>query len=278
VDEFLSSSPFALTTKKTYARILNDLAAQSEIQRWTACDLLGFIQSKQWGNSRQCVALAASQRFLRWRFGEHHAALAAKLKRVRPRPQRVLTIEKALELLASFDTSCAKGARDLAIAALALDTGLRCSELCRLRITDIDLDNRRLSVIVKGGQWGFGVFSEQTSQYIREWIAFRKGSSEALFVSTRTWTQLVPGGLQKIVEGWGLSIGIKLSPHDLRRSFATLATIFGAPSRMVQVAGRWSDISMVERYTRSLQLDIITPYLPVSQLVGARTNHSQTEG
>jgi len=35
-------------------------------------------------------------------------------------------------------------------------------------------------------------------------------------------------------------------------SFACLATEAGAPSRLLQVAGRWSDIRMVERYTGAL--------------------------
>ena len=94
----------------------------------------------------------------------------------------------------------------------------------------------------------------------------------------REWTGLKPGGLQKIVEGWGLRLGVRLSPHDLRRSFATLATIFGAPSRVVQAAGRWSDIQMVERYTRGLQLGAISPYFPVANLgIGARTISSHAK-
>jgi len=73
--------------------------------------------------------------------------------------------------------------------------------------------------------------------------------------------------LQGMVKRWGLGIGIKLSPHDLRRSFATLSTLFGAPSRVVQVAGRWSTIEMVERYTREIDQSAIEPYLPVSKLL-----------
>jgi integrase len=34
--------------------------------------------------------------------------------------------------------------------------------------------------------------------------------------------------------------------HIMRRTFATLATEYGAPSRLVQAASRWKDISVVD--------------------------------
>ena len=268
IDEFLSSCSFAATTKRTYSHILRDLETKPDLETWTGPDLLRFIEREEWGNARRCVALAACCHYLRWRFGMQHAALSMKIKRLGSKRQRVLSADKALELLASFDTYKTKGSRDLAIAALALDTGLRCAELCRLRTEDVDLERRTLQVICKGGRWAWAVFSPETAQYIQEWNAQRagRGDMQFLFVSTRTWSGLKAGGLAKIMGCWGENLNIKLSPHDLRRSFATLSTIYGAPSRVVQLAGRWSNIGMVERYTRELQITAISPYFPVSNL------------
>jgi hypothetical protein len=42
-----------------------------------------------------------------------------------------------------------------------------------------------------------------------------------------------------------------------------MSTNNGAPSRVIQVAGRWSDIAMVERYTRTIEAEAIQPYLPM---------------
>jgi integrase len=200
----------------------------------------------------------------------NHPALLARLKRIPSKPQRVLSKDLALKLLASFDTSTAAGSRDLTIAALALDTGLRCSELCRLSLDDVDLIERHLQVIVKGGQWKMAIFSQQTAMYISAWLHFRvPKNTTALFISfhhKRHGQAFTREGLQGLVKSWGTRIGIKLSPHDFRRSFATLTTIFGAPSRVVQVAGRWENIDMVEHYTESIQADEIIPYLPVANL------------
>lgn len=266
IDDFLSSGGYSPSTKVKYFRVLTDLVALSDLDRLSAAGLLAFVERAGWGNSQRYVSLGACRKYLQWRYGSAHPALCARIKRTRPKRQRVLTVQRALDLLASFDRSTVKGLRDLAICALALDTGLRLAELCRLRVGDVDLRDRTLQVIVKGGQWGIGVFSDQTAAYISDWISVRQGDASALFVSVKCWRPLTNDGLQTIIKKWGIVAGFKLSPHDLRRTFATLSTIFGAPSRVVQSAGRWSDIAMVEYYTASITAEEIRPYLPVQKL------------
>ena len=271
--EFLASFPFSDSTKDSYSRVLSQLVtllAQGATEMGAA-DLLLFVSRPEWGSNQRYTALAACRKFIAWRFGSGHPALCARVKRVRAKRQRVLSASVALELLASFDTYTAMGARDLAIAALALDTGLRCSELCRLRLADVDLSARTLQVIVKGGQWGMGVFSPDTALYIDRWLSFRLAAPgvETLFVSFQHGNlggSLTREGLQGIVKRWGIRLGVRMSPHDFRRSFATLSTINGAPSRIVQEAGRWKNIDMVEYYTQGIAPSLISPYLPVSRL------------
>ncbi len=265
IENFLSSHPYAETTKRTYTDILRRLI-NHEPQSLTATTLLEFINSQNWGNARSCVALAASQKYLAWAYGINHPALAARLKRIAGKPQRALTIETVKILLASFNTQTKKGARDLAIAALALDTGLRCSELCRLQQADTDTEHKSLQVIVKGGQWRAAVFSDETAAYIERWKDFRKSINPKgeLFCNIQTGQKLTPEGLNTIVKEWGKKINIKLSPHDLRRSFAVLATEAGAPERIIMEGGRWSNSAMIQRYTRTLKLESMRKYLPIS--------------
>lgn len=272
IDVFLASFPFSESTKDSYRRVLAQLPETTTL---TAADLIRFVSKPEWDSSTRYTALCACRKFIAWRHGAKHPALDARLKRSKPKMQRVLTMDKALELLASFDPSTPTGARDLALAALMLDTGLRCSEICKIDIGDVDLIERRLQVIVKGGQWQAAVFSQQTAMYISAWLSFRpSGRSSTLFVSfhaRRKGYPLTREGLQGIVKVWGNRLSIKLSPHDFRRTFATLSTLFGAPSRVVQVAGRWSSLDMVQHYTASLAADAITPYLPVGNLTKVYT-------
>lgn len=272
IDEFLASFPFAESTKDSYRRVL---AALPDTSNLTAADLINFVSKPDWGPSTRYTALCACRKYIAWRHGPNHPALSARVKRIKPKPQRVLTKSLALQLLASFNPHSPIGARDLALAALMLDTGLRCSEVCRLDLADVNIIERHLQVITKGGQWQTAVFSPQTAMYISAWLSFRPAeNSPALFTSYQKQSQgkrLTREGLQGIVKRWGLSIGIKLSPHDFRRTFATLSTIFGAPSRVVQAAGRWKHLDMVQHYTASLDADAIQPYLPVSNLARVST-------
>lgn len=272
LENFLASFPLSDSTKSSYRRILADLPDRSDI---SAADLIAFVSRPGWGSNTRYTALCACRKFIAWSHGQSHPALSARIKRVQPKLQRVLKKELALQLLASFDPHSPIGARDLALAALMLDTGLRCSELCRIDLENIDIFERHLQVIVKGGQWRSAVFSEQTALYLSAWLSFRPGKkSNALFVSfhhARFGMPITREGLQGIVKRWGLSLGIKLSPHDFRRTFATLSTIFGAPSRVVQLAGRWNTLDMVQHYTASLDAAAIIPYLPVTNLTKVYT-------
>ena len=275
IDRFLAEHTYSNETKDKYRRVLLELINVDNLDQLSAVDLLDFVKRPNWGSSARYVALAGAKAFLKWRYGASHPALTARLQRRKPKRQRRLSPEQALRLLASFDKSTPKGSRDLAIASLALDTGLRVSELCRIKLVDTNLQERSLQVVVKGGEWGMAVFSQQTATNLSAWLGNRdelaRADVENLFVSvggTKRGYALTRSGLQRAMKIWGEELGFKLSPHDLRRTFAVLSTMNGAPSRVVQVAGRWSDINMVEYYTRDLEQQAISPYLPVSNLLG----------
>ena len=220
------------------------------------------------------VAMHACRKFLAWKFGDGHPAIAAPMpKRRVTKTQRWLTPERAAELMESFPTHGAVGARDKALCALALDTGLRVTELCNLKAQDVDLEKRHCQAIIKGGDWGTGIFSEETAEYIRHWLTFRPRYAapgiDNLFFSfqhKKMGQPLTREGVQGLCKRWGRRIGILLSPHDLRRSFAMISTLNGAPSRVVQVAGRWKHMKMLEHYTRFVDAEAIQKYLPIARL------------
>lgn len=264
IDEFLASNTYADSTKRTYTDLLTRLITKTDPASLTAAGLVKFVQSQKWGNNRQCLALAASQQFIRWKFGHQHPALNARLKRTTGKPQNSLDQNTALKLLASFNPWTPKGARDLAIAALAIDTGLRASELCRLQLDHIDLVRNSLQVIVKGGAWEAAIFTPQAGARVAHWLAFRTAAegTKSLFVNIQTGKQITVEGLRSIVKVWGKNIGIDLTTHDFRRTFAVLATEEGAPERTIMDGGRWKTSQMVKRYTRNLRLEAMRQYLP----------------
>jgi integrase len=275
VEDFLASDEYSESTKISYRRILEKLV-KVDVAAFTASDLLSFVKTNVSGNEQQntqrYVALCACRSFISWRYGQVHPSLSARIKRVNPKRQRALNYGQLVELLASFDTSTAIGARDLAIVSVAIDTGLRRAELARLKISDVDLPRLKLQVIVKGGQWGTGVFSQQTAFYIEAWLAYRNPAkgADTLFVSLREnkdqGNELTGHGIKMIFRKWSKKLGFPFSPHDARRTFATVATLLGAPSKTLMVAGRWSNLEMVDRYTKNLSEDAIRPYLPIANI------------
>jgi len=273
VHTWLSENSFSPNTEERYLRALKRLSeAAPDLAALSASDLRLWLDAQGWGSSGRWVAFCAVRGFLRWKFGKSHPALALKIKRQDSGPQRTLKKKQVQDLLSCFDTSTPKGIRDLAICALMLDSGLRASEVCRLEVRHVDLEERSFQVIVKGGKWADGVFSSFTARYLSNWLAIRNDFAEPViktfFVGiggNKPGTSLTRTGLQVIFRTWGKRSGIgSLSPHDLRRTFATLATRAGAPGRVLQAAGRWSNITMVERYTRAINAVDFEPYFPVS--------------
>lgn len=271
IESFLASRKYSENTKTKYRRILDEFVQLQDLAGLDAVGLLAWLDRPGWGNSQRIIGLSACKMFLAWLYGRSHPALTATIKRVRSPQQPTLSQQRALELLMYFDARMPKGCRDLAIAALALDTGLRASELARLDVKYLNLEDLTLQVIVKGGQWGMAVFSDVTAGYLADWLKVRKAAPGVgnVFVSmhhVRKGLPLSRDGLRQLVNKWGADLGFALSPHDLRRSFATLSTVFGAPSRLVMEAGRWSSMEMVEHYTRAIRLDAFRPYLLVNKL------------
>jgi site-specific recombinase XerD len=274
--EFINSGGWAESTQRQYEHVLEKFLAECCPESLTAKDLREWLGRHGWGNSLQWVALCVVKSYLRWRYGGEHPALLLKIKRQQCGPQRVLKMGQVQALLGSFDTSTAKGRRDLAICTLMLDTGLRSAEVCSLALAHVDLVERRLVVKIKGGAWSGAVFSEYTAACISQWLGERERAAmkgeRALFVGIGGATpgrKLTTGGMGAIMRGWARAAGLAaLSPHDLRRTFATLAIRAGAPSRVVQAAGRWKHIEMVERYTQAITPEDMDGWYPV---MGAMT-------
>lgn len=274
IDQFISAHDWSRETRDKYRRAVNLLLAEADPQTLTADSLKDWIKSKPWGSSQQSVVLYACKAFIRWQHGELHPALTAKIKRRKSPPQRSLTAAQIEDILATFNTRTPKGRRDLAMCALMVDTGLRVSEVARLELRYLDLTECKLSVIVKGGEWDGAIFSAWTGAFLAAWLGDREKIArpgvKTVFVGTHAQKgrPMTREGIQTIVNKWGTVAEVgKLSPHDFRRTFATLATRNGAPPRVLMEAGRWKTQEMITVYTRAITQDDFKPYLPIKKIM-----------
>lgn len=247
-------------------------------------ELLRWIDARMhWAPATQYTATVACRSFFRWALGrEHSPAERLQLPRRSYAPQRTFDEQGVMRVLSALDTSTVKGTRDTAIVLLLLDTGLRAAEVCRLRVDHVSLAERRFIVRIKGGRWANGVFSPYTASSIAAWLTMRPQLAGPdvleLFVGVGGLTRgrpLTTDGLRVIFRQIGRRIGMHFSPHDFRRTFATMALKGGAPSRLVQVAGRWNSIEQVERYSQSLTPEDFDGYSPVHRVLGLRVNDDE---
>lgn len=272
--------PLSVRTREIYGAQLRLLAEWLEEQdipyrTLTIEQMAEYLAGKTWKDVTRHNAVCAARRFYLWKFGKKHPICSMRVYRGEAEPQRCWRREDIRKLFAYFDDT-PKGIRDLAIFSLLVDTGIRASELAGLTIDRLDMIDWTLTVRVKGGKWETSAFFDFTAKTLQKWLDIRhehanKGVKN-VFVGIggmKPGTGVTRDGLRAIFRKIGERSGIGLiSPHDLRRTFATLASENGAPTRVVQAAGHWSDPKMVTRYTKKLSVKAMQPYSPSNTVVG----------
>jgi integrase/recombinase XerD len=278
------------STEELYRHYLEDLIAHlagDELAAVSVETLRAWLSGHaRWGASSRYQAIAAARHLFAWAIGEETSpAHRLRMPRRVIRPQKTLRAEEVERFLAACDTSTGQGTRDAALIALMVDTGLRVGEACSLRLEDLDLAERTLSVKVKGGKWGQAVFGAYTARLLGTWLAMRSSFAlpgvQAVFVGvggTKPGTGMTRHGVRANFYRIGYRAGLgPIMPHALRRTFATLALRAGAPSRLVQVAGRWSSLAMVERYSQALTPRDFDPWSPINRMFGVDDSLSPSQ-
>lgn len=126
--------------------------------------------------------------------------------------------------------------RDLSLIELLISTGMRVGELVNLNISSLNFEDRSCIVLGKGNKEREVYFDAKTKLHLKEYIAKRNDSNEALFVSMREPHQrLSISGIELIIRTLGLNSNInKVHPHKFRRTLATMAIDKGMPVEQVQ--------------------------------------------
>ena len=136
---------------------------------------------------------------------------------------------------------------------LAYASGLRVSELVRLRIEDIDGQRGLIHVRdAKGKRDRFTVFPESLhSQLIAYWKQYKLGTSGWLFPGQTPDQHLKARSIQAVLERAVKTAGIEksVSMHTLRHSFATHLLERGTDLRYIQELLGHQSVKTTEIYT-----------------------------
>ncbi len=204
-------------------------------------------------------ALAAIRGLFRFLVAERHLKTDPTENLENPKlwstlPKAILP-EEVEALLAAPDRATPEGLRDAAMLELLYATGLRVSELIKVRIDEVILDAGFLRTIGKGSKERIVPFGDTAKGAIVRYMeqgrpALDKHSDPGLFLSRLGRPMSRQSFWMKIVR-YAREAGIKaqISPHVLRHSFATHLLENGADLRSVQMMLGHADISTTQIYT-----------------------------
>lgn len=170
----------------------------------------------------------------------------------------VLSVAEIDAIENAIDVSTAEGQRDRAIVETLYSCGLRVSELCQLRLSDIFMQEGFIRVEhAKGGKQRLVPLSRSASGEIKKWLYFRNeiqaktGEEDYLFLTLRRRAHLSRITVFHNLRLYAAKAGIEreISPHTLRHSFATHLLEGGANLRAIQAMLGHEDISTTEIYT-----------------------------
>ena len=169
----------------------------------------------------------------------------------------VLALEEIDSMINVIDLSTVEGQRNRAIIETMYSCGLRVSELCSLRLSDLYLDDEFVRVLGKGGKQRLVPVSSRAIAELRAYISERASMNIAprcedyIFLSYRRGKPLSRITVFHIVKELVAAVGINknVSPHTFRHSFATHLLEGGANLRAIQSMLGHESISTTEIYT-----------------------------
>ena len=188
---------------------------------------------------------------------DHNPALQIDTPRVARKLPSVLTVEEIDKILHFIPKKAPMAMRDLAIFEMMYSCGLRVTELCNFKVSNILWDSEMIRIDGKGDRQRFvpigPIARKNLKNYInkeRPALSQKNPNIAELFLS-RNGRKLTRMMIWILLKKWANTAEItkKISPHTLRHSFATHLLEGGADLRSVQEMLGHADISTTQIYT-----------------------------
>ena len=164
--------------------------------------------------------------------------------------------EEEVELLLTApNLNSPYGLRDRAMLEMLYATGLRVTELVRIRVDEINFEGGFVRTLGKGAKERIVPLGDSAARFLGMYISrsrkrFLRNSSPFLFL-TQQGRPMTRQYFWMMIKKYGGQVGVKkkITPHILRHSFATHLLDHGADLRAVQLMLGHADISTTQIYT-----------------------------
>ena len=181
------------------------------------------------------AAIHSLYRYAALRHPEHLATIGRVIAIPFKRHQRpgltYLNLDEIKALLAAPDTSTWLGRRDHALLLLAVQTGVRVTELVTLRIDDVSLaTGAHIKVHGKGRKRRATTLTPESVAVLRQWLSERQGQPQDPLFPTRQGQPLSRSGVRQLLSKHVATAAAScpsltdkpVSPHTLRHTNAML--------------------------------------------------------
>ena len=184
-------------------------------------------------------------------------------KESRRLPANTMTGNEIRRILRQPDTTTAVGFRDRTILEVLYATGLRVTEVIRLRVQDFSSTAQTLKVHGKGDQERLVPVGAIAGQYLAEYIKkvrpllLNGHARDDIFISLRG-RKMIRRNIAVRVREYAAEAGIdkRITPHTFRHTLATEMLKHGADLRQVQEMLGHEHLKTTQRYTHIVKADL----------------------
>ncbi|MFQ5796968.1 MAG: tyrosine-type recombinase/integrase [Candidatus Bipolaricaulia bacterium] len=255
----------------------------TDIKVFTIRSYLAHLQDRGLKTTTIAIHLRVLKALFNWLVREgfmtkvQNPAGEIKSPRTSKRYPFILSDAQVAALLKVPDRTTWTGFRNYTILLTFLDVGLRLNELINLEIGDLNLTQRSLKIHGKGAKDRVCFMGGRLTKAMKRWIDLRgyQPYSEEVFI-THIGDRLQPRRVQHIVSQLGDKArikGVRISPHTLRHTSATLAVRNGLDVFSLQRLFGWEKVETAMRYIhmsgRALQ-EAFSRASPVDRLLGGK--------
>ena len=200
--------------------------------------------------------------FLRWCQQGRNLLYDASLIRVPKTPKKILRLYSPEDIQLIFDTVEASPewlvARNKAMIALMLDSGLRQSEVAGLTMENIDFERKRLKVTGKGAKDRYVPLGRFSAAMLKKYLSVRPYDLPVVFLAVHGHP-ISCGAIKSMTGDMQKRLPFEFSSHKLRHNFATNYLVdqyyqYGHMDvyQLMSIMGH-EDISTTKRYLHEAQ-------------------------
>ena len=222
-------------------------------------NLIDIISKKTYSPNTKKRKLSVIKQFVKW-FNTNHQQKLIILEDIKsksgqnlPETLSILEIDKMINY---FKLDSFLSSRNRTIIDFMYSTGCRVSELCNVKISDLDFDDDYVQLTGKGSKQRIVPIGSKLKENLVLYLDTRnlkdpKNLSPLLFLS-KSNNRLDRTAIFRLIKSTALNTGVKINvhPHTLRHSAATHMLEAGCDLRTLQEYLGHTSVSTTQIYTK----------------------------